>query len=75
VRSGRLDRLIDRGAAATDPEAAREVWREFTVALQEEQPFTFMFWGDELAASGGGASGVTMDQRGEFSSMADWSVR
>jgi peptide/nickel transport system substrate-binding protein len=75
VRSDRLDGLIDRGAAATDPEAAREVWREFTVALQEEQPFTFMFWGDELAASGGGASGVTMDQRGEFSSMADWSVR
>jgi peptide/nickel transport system substrate-binding protein len=75
VRSERLDRLIERGAAATDPESARVVWREFTQALQEEQPFTFMFWVDELAASGSAVSNVTMDQRGEFVSMADWSVQ
>jgi peptide/nickel transport system substrate-binding protein len=75
VRSARLDSLIDRGAAATDPEEARQIWRDFTVALQEEQPFTFMFWGDELAGSSDAVSGVTMDQRGEFSSIADWSVQ
>lgn len=75
VRSARLDELIERGAAATDQDEARAVWREFTEALQEEQPFTFMFWADELAASSDAVSGVTMDQRGEFSSMADWSIR
>jgi peptide/nickel transport system substrate-binding protein len=75
VRSQRLDDLIDRGAAATTPEEARQVWRDFTVALQEEQPFTFMFWLDELAASNAAAGGVEMDQRGEFASMAQWSVQ
>ena len=75
VRIPRLDALIERGAAATDGEQARQVWREFTQVLQEEQPFTFMFWLDELAASADAVSGVTMDQRGEFQSMAGWSVR
>ena len=75
VRSERLDRLIEEGAAATSPEEARDVWRRFTEALQEEQPFTFMFWADELAASSDAVTGVTMDQRGEFQSLPQWSVQ
>ena len=75
VRSPRLDALIDRGAAATDPEEARAVWREFTEAVQEEQPFTFMFWLDELSAVTDNLSGYTVDQRGEFQSMAEWSLQ
>ena len=75
VRIPRLDALIDRGSAATEAGAAREVWREFTEVLQEEQPFTFMFWLDELAATRDDLTGVTMDQRGELQSMAEWSLR
>ncbi|HUG40238.1 MAG TPA: ABC transporter substrate-binding protein [Longimicrobiales bacterium] len=75
VRIPRLDALIDRGAAATDADAARAVWREFTEVLQEEQPFTFMFWRDELAATSDALDGFEMDQRGEFQSMTEWSVR
>lgn len=75
VRIPRLDALIERGAAATEAGQARQVWREFTEVLQEEQPFTFMFWLDELAATRDDLTGVTMDQRGEFQSMAEWSLR
>ena len=75
VRSARLDALIDAGAAATDPAEAREVWRAFTEALQEEQPFTFMFWLDELAASSDAVAGVEMDQRGEFRTLPEWRRR
>ena len=75
VQDPELDRLIEQGAAATDPEQAKQVWRQFTERLQQEQPFTFMFWLDELAAVGNAVSGVVMDQRGEFQSMAEWSTR
>ena len=75
MRSPRLDSLIEAGAAATDPADARGIWREFTVALQEEQPFTFMFWLDELAASTDAVAGVAMDQRGEFRTLAEWRRR
>jgi peptide/nickel transport system substrate-binding protein len=74
VRSQRLDALIDAGRAATDPSEQRRIWREFTEVLQEEQPLTFVFWLEELAASSQRLNGVSMDPRGEFMTIHDWSV-
>ncbi|HEX7051244.1 MAG TPA: ABC transporter substrate-binding protein [Longimicrobiales bacterium] len=68
----RADALIERGAAATDPDSARAIWAEFTELLREEQPFTFLFWLNELAASRQRIQGVVMDPRGELVSIADW---
>jgi peptide/nickel transport system substrate-binding protein len=75
VRSPRLDGLIERGARATDPAAQRAAWGEFTAALQEEQPLTFMFWLYELAASRDAVGGVEMDPRGELRTIARWTSR
>jgi peptide/nickel transport system substrate-binding protein len=74
VRSQRLDALIDAGRGATDPSEQRRIWREFTEVLQEEQPLTFVFWLEELAASSQRLNGVSMDPRGEFMTIHDWSV-
>ncbi len=68
----RADRLIEAGAAATDPDAAREIWGELTELLREDQPFTFMFWLDELAAARRVVQGIVMDPRGELVNIADW---
>src|SRR5690606_29837710 len=70
----RADSLIDAGAAETDPERAREIWAAFTELLNQEQPFTFMFWLDELAGVSRTLGGVVMDPRGELVSIADWHV-
>jgi peptide/nickel transport system substrate-binding protein len=75
VRIPRLDRLIDAGAIATDDGRAREIWRELTEVLQEEQPFTFMFWMDDIAGARDVVSGFDTDERSEFVSMREWSVR
>jgi peptide/nickel transport system substrate-binding protein len=69
-----LDRLIDQAAGATDAEQARAVWRQITELLQREQPVTFMYWLNELAASNKSVQGVKMDPRGEFVSVAGWSM-
>lgn len=68
----RADELIDRGAVATDPAEAREIWREFTLLLQEQQPFTFMFWRSQLAAARNRVQNVEMDQRGRLLTLKDW---
>jgi peptide/nickel transport system substrate-binding protein len=75
VRIPRLDSLIERGARATVVEAQRTAWGEFTGALQEEQPLTFMFWLYELAASRDEVGGVEMDPRGELRTIARWTSR
>jgi peptide/nickel transport system substrate-binding protein len=74
VKIPRLDALIERGGSATQPEEQRQIWTEFTRLLQEEQPVTFMFWLDELAATSTRLEGVSMDPRGELRTIRDWSI-
>jgi peptide/nickel transport system substrate-binding protein len=75
VRSPRLDQLIEAGAMATASDDARRIWRDFTLALQEEQPFTFMFWMDDISGARDVVSGYSTDERSEFMSIREWSVR
>jgi peptide/nickel transport system substrate-binding protein len=72
VADPELDRLIDAGAVATEPDQASAVWRDFSLRLQELQPFTFMYWREDLSSLSARIQGVVMDQRGELQSMKDW---
>jgi hypothetical protein len=42
--------------------------------IQQEQPVTFMFWLNELAAARTNVHGVEMDPRGELRTIAEWTV-
>ncbi len=70
----RADSLMQTAAATTDQQAAQRLWRDFLEVLQHDQPFTFLYWYDELAASRKTVQGVTMDPRGELQSIAQWWV-
>jgi ABC-type transport system substrate-binding protein len=72
VRIPEVDKLLDKAFAATDEQQARAVWRDLIGVLQREQPLTFMYWLNELAATQKALQGVIMDQRGEFVSVAQW---
>jgi peptide/nickel transport system substrate-binding protein len=74
VSDPELDRLIEAAAASADEDAARGNWQAFHRRLDEVQPFTFMFWLRETAASTDAVHGVQMDQRGELASIAEWSL-
>lgn len=74
VSSPRLDAAMERGMLATDRGEQQAAWRDFTQALQEEQPFTFMFWLNELAAIRSNVHGVEMDPRGDLRTIAEWTV-
>lgn len=74
TRLPELDRVIERGASATDPAAQRAAWKDFTTLLEREQPVTFLFWLNELAATRSDVSGVEMDPRGELRTMARWTT-
>lgn len=68
-----LDVLIDKASRATNNDSARVIWRDMTNLLQHEQPLTFIFWLNELAATRG-INGVKMDPRGELLNMSEWTV-
>ena len=75
TRIPELDRLIERGTAATDPGAQRTAWADVTQVLQREQPVTFVFWLTELAAARRDVTDVVMDPRGELLALSSWSRR
>ena len=60
---------------AGDAAAARDSWHEFSLALQDAQPFTFLMWLEELAAVSDRVQDVRMDARGTLVGIADWVVR
>jgi peptide/nickel transport system substrate-binding protein len=72
VRIPDLDQAIETARRATDPEAQRQAWAEYTRIIQREQPVTFIFWLNELAAARNEVSGVVMDSRGELRTIRDW---
>jgi peptide/nickel transport system substrate-binding protein len=74
VRIPQLDQSLERAALATDEGAQRQAWSEFTQVIQQQQPITFLFWLNELAATRANMGGVEMDPRGEFHSIARWTV-
>jgi peptide/nickel transport system substrate-binding protein len=74
VRIPQLDAAMQRAAAAADEGEQRAAWQQVTEILQQEQPVTFMFWLNELAASRRAVGGVQMDPRGEFMSIAEWTA-
>jgi peptide/nickel transport system substrate-binding protein len=74
VRLPQLDAAMERGARATEATELRDAWREFIRILQQEQPVTFMFWLNELAAARTNVHGVEMDPRGELRTIAEWTV-
>ena len=69
------DSLMDLGARTTDEARAAEIWAEFARILQEDQPFTFMFWQEELAGVSRRLAGVRMDARGELATLPRWRWR
>ncbi len=66
------DSLMDLGARTTEDAKAKRIWQQFSERLQEGQPFTFLYWQDELAAVNRELDGVVMDARGELVSLPRW---
>ncbi len=73
-KDDRVDRSIETATRTTDADEARALWAQFSTALQDAQPFTFLMWLDELAAVSDRIEGAEMDARGILVSVADWRV-
>lgn len=67
-----LDQLADRGVRSTDAGQARQIWAEYSSALQEQQPITFLYWSEDLGAVGPRLQNVEMDVRSKLANVRQW---
>jgi peptide/nickel transport system substrate-binding protein len=74
VRIPRLDAAIEHASLATEEGDARQRYRAYVQILQEEQPFTFLFWQNTMSGARQNVGGIEMDPRGELLTMPRWTA-
>lgn len=66
------DALMDALAAAADREEAIPLWHRLQEVLQEEQPWTFLYYAPALRGASAALRGVTVDGRGTLVTLPSW---
>jgi len=69
-----LDRLIDALALERDPARADQLWADYQNALVRLAPYTYLYFTTRLHGVSDRLNGVVVDSRGEWVSIADWSI-
>lgn len=67
-----MDALLGRLQTIVDRDESRPVWYEYQRVLNEEHPYTFLFYADRLVGVNERLQGVAMDVRGEWINIKDW---
>jgi peptide/nickel transport system substrate-binding protein len=67
-----IDQLITSGVRTADGGEAQQIWGRFSEALQQQQPITFLYWTEDLAAIGPRLQNVEMDARSKLVNVAEW---
>lgn len=67
-----LDAYLDTLQSILDREEALPVWREYQQALNEEHPYTFLYYPPGLIAYRDRVNGIDMDVTGEWAGIKDW---
>lgn len=66
------DTLMDALAAAGDRDEAIPLWHRLQEVLQDEQPWTFLYYAPALRGASARLHGVTVDARGTFITLPAW---
>ena len=72
IRSPTLDRYLDTLRLVTDRAQARRLWLEYQTLLEEEHPYTFVYFPPATAGVNERLRNVVMDARGEWVKVKDW---
>jgi peptide/nickel transport system substrate-binding protein len=68
----KVDELIARGLATTDPDEAASCWRELQALIHADQPCCFLYWRDELVGLNGQIEGATIDTLSPYARLGEW---
>lgn len=66
--------LIDRGLAEPDPDKALPIWKELQQVIYEDQPYTFLWWREELAGIHNRFENTEITPQNLLDDLHAWSV-
>lgn len=70
----KADELIERGLHTPIPEESAPIWREMQQVIYDDQPYTFLWWMDEVIAVDSRFENTSIDVLSPFGNLHQWSV-
>jgi peptide/nickel transport system substrate-binding protein len=67
-----VDRLLDTLQLVTERQAARPLWAEYQRLIAEDQPYTFLYFAENLVGTSRRLQGVDPDVRGDWVDVSRW---
>ncbi len=69
-----VDALMDAGLREPDSAKANEIWKEMQAKIYADQPYTFLFWRDDIVAVHGRFEGETVNILSPYKDLHKWDV-
>jgi peptide/nickel transport system substrate-binding protein len=66
--------LIAKGLSTPDPDDAAPIWREVQEKIYAEQPYTFLYWRDEIVGLHERFENAKIDVLSPYRDLHEWSV-
>lgn len=68
------ERLLRAAASETDPARASELWGDFEKRVYSQQPYSFLYWVDEIVAVDGRFQNTRIDLVSSWNDLSAWTV-
>jgi peptide/nickel transport system substrate-binding protein len=69
-----VDALMERGLKEPDPAVSNPIWKELQAKIYEDQPYTFLYWRDEIVALSGRFENARIDVLSPYGDLHKWDV-
>ena len=69
-----VDTLIEKGLRTPIPEESAPIWKEMQAKIYADQPYTFLWWMDEVIAVNSRFENTSIDVLSPFGRLHEWSV-
>ena len=66
--------LMDKGLGIADSDEAAPVWKEVQRKIYADQPYTFLYWRDEIVGLHERFDNATIDIQSPYRNLHEWSV-
>ena len=69
-----VDALMERGLREPDPAISNPIWKELQAKIYEDQPYTFLYWRDEIVALSSRFENAQIDVLSPYGDIYKWDV-
>ena len=73
-QNAEVDALMEKGLREPDPSVSNPIWKEMQAKIYEDQPYTFLFWRDDIVALSDRFENASIDVLSPYGDLHKWTV-